>query len=265
MKFRFAFFALMPLWLALPAEAATVEMTLFPERTPAPGQSVRVVVQLTLDGKPLTVDDIKTVHTQKFHLLVIDPTLTDYQHIHPTPTATPGSYLFTFSPKFKGGYRAWADVTPMATGEQQLAAADLGSPGEPKINKKPIDHAIVGKYRFGLSFDEAPTAGDETMGGITVTDSNGRKVTRLEPVMGAFAHIVGFYEDYQTVVHTHPMGEEPKGDADRGGPTLMFHLAPEQAGFIRLFAQMKIDGKDIFVPFGVKVAEEPEEEPEANN
>ncbi len=239
----------------LPDAAApppSIALILSPERMPDPGKSARVVAELTKDGKPLTEDELRTVHTKKFHLLVIDPTFTDYQHLHPEPTHTPGGYLFTFTPKLKGGYRAWADVTPM-DGNQEFAMADLGKPAAAHLGAPPSDKAIVQGYRFGLSFDETPAEGEEIMGNITVLDKNGKEVRTLEPVMGAFAHIVGFYDDYETVVHTHAMGDEPESDADRAGPTVMFHLAPEQAGMLRLFAQFKINGQEIFAPFTVKI------------
>ena len=238
----------------LPApDEGTVALTLFPERGPAAGTSVRVVAQITYNGKPIPEDDLQTVHTQKFHLLAIDPTFTDYQHIHPQPTATPGSYLFTFTPKLDGGYRAWAEITLRSTGKHYFAWADMGK--LPAVHNAMHEsyEAVVDGYRFELSFDETPTVGGESMGSVTISDAGGKPVTSLEPVMGAVAHIVGFYDDYQMVAHTHPMGEEPKGDDAHGGPELMFHLAPEKLGFMRLFAQVRIGGKDIYAPFGIVI------------
>lgn len=248
--------ALLLAFIVSPAMADDkVALTLFPERDVKAGRTIRVVAQITRGGKPLTEEELKVVHTQKFHLLVIDPTMTDYQHLHPQPTVTPGSFLFTFTPKFNGGYRAWADVTPRDTGKQQYAMADLGEPGAAAVDKKESHEATIGGYRFNLSFDQPPKAGSEAMGSIHVTDAQGQPVNSLEPVMGAYAHIVGFYEDYQTIVHTHPMGEEPKLDSERGGPELMFHLAPEKPGYVRLFAQVKIGGQELFTPFGVIIGE----------
>jgi len=90
------------------------------------------------------------------------------------------------------------------------------------------------------------------MGNVVVT-KGGQPFTGLEPVMGAFAHVVGFTEDYNSVLHVHPMGKEPTSDAERGGPKLEFHIEPEKTGFVKLFAQVRIDGKDIFAPFGITV------------
>ena len=73
--------------------------------------------------------------------------------------------------------------------------------------------------------------------------------------MGAYAHMVGFADDYETIAHVHPMGREPVSAAERGGPTLRFHVTPEKAGLLRLWAQVQIDGEQIFAPFTVTVAE----------
>ena len=37
------------------------------------------------DGSPLAADEIALSHTEKIHLLAVDPSLDDYQHLHPVP------------------------------------------------------------------------------------------------------------------------------------------------------------------------------------
>jgi hypothetical protein len=233
----------------------TVRLTLAPVTQPTPGHDTLVYAKLTHnDGLYVLNDnDLQTVHTKKFHLLVIDPTLTDYQHIHPATTSTPGLYSFHFTPKLAGGYRAWADITPVETNTQEFVWQDLGNPDGININKTPSSEALTGGYRFSLSFDTPPVSGQTSTGTITITGTGGTPVTSLEPVMGAYGHIVGFYDDFRTIVHTHPMGAEPQNVSDRGGPKLTFHIEPEKDGFIKLFAQVKINGKELFAPFGVVV------------
>jgi hypothetical protein len=114
--------------------------------------------------------------------------------------------------------------------------------------------SVVNGLTFELSFeDDQVITGKAVMGRLTVRKADGKPFTQLEPIMGAFAHIVGFSDDFTTVVHIHPMGKEPKSATDRGGPELEFHLDPESAGFIRLFAQVQIDGVSTFAPFGLVV------------
>jgi hypothetical protein len=231
---------------------AGTRLTLLAEDTIRVGKPVTVLAKLNniKERTVITEDQLQTVHTQKFHLLVVDSTLTDYQHIHPQQTSTPGVYKFTFTPKLAGGYRAWADITPVGGKQQFVMSEELGAHRIGAVSKTESHDASVGSYHFSLSFDKPPVANGESMGTITVT-KNSQPVGSLEPVMGAFAHIVGFYDDFRTVVHTHPMGKEPAKEQERGGPDLTFHLSPSKPGFIKLFAQMRIDGKEMFVPFGI--------------
>ena len=233
--------------------ADTITFTLAPSSALQPGKTVQVVATLKRDGKPLTFAELKEVHTRKLHLLVIDPTLTDYQHIHPVEGKQPGEYVFDFTPKLDAHYRVWADVTPI-NGTHAYVPADMGAPLSEKtiIDKSERFAASQDGLELALSFDSPLTAGKASMGRVTIT-RNGKPFTQLQPVMGAFAHIVAFSEDYRDVLHVHPMGKEPESENERGGNTLEFHIEPRVTGFIKIFVQLRIDGKDVFVPFGVVV------------
>lgn len=238
-----------------PTTDSVIELHLSPSIILTAGKTVKITATLIdkKTGKSLTENDIEVAHTQKFHLLVVDPTLTDYQHIHPTVSKM-GEWVFNFTPLKNGNYRAWANIIPTATGKAEYVSADIGIPDSetPLINKTNSLVSAVGDYTFTLALDEAPKAGGMVMANITVTQ-NGKPFTQLEPVMGAFAHVVGFNEDYKTVIHIHPLGKEP-GNADmRGGPQLDFHMEFEKLGFVKLFAQVRVDGKNIFAPFGITV------------
>ncbi|CZF99763.1 hypothetical protein [Legionella pneumophila] len=221
-----------------------------------------VFVKLTdiKSNKPITFNDLTEIHTKKFHLLIIDNHLIDYSHVHPEETATPGIYQFEWQPNFKNAtYRAWADLLPTNTNKQEYATADLTSPQTVTRTMNPIHHrtvleSTVNGYQFKLTFNKMPLlAGKPAMGEIDVTDSKGHPVRTLEPIMGAYAHIVGFNEDFKTVIHVHPMGKEPANSTERGGPQLQFHIEPNKAGFIKMFAQVQIDGKVLYAPFAFTV------------
>ncbi len=234
----------------------TVKLVLEPAAPLEAGQSTQVTLKLNAvsDGKPLTLDDLEEAHTKKLHLLIVDPTLTDYHHIHPVAGKNPGEYVFDFTPLKNDSYRVWADVIPVATGKQEYVRTDMGAPAKEKasIDKATSMVTTVDGYTFTLALDSEPKAGAPVMANVVIT-KDGQPFTGLEPVMGAFAHIVGFTEDYNSVLHVHPMGKEPTSDAERGGPKLEFHIEPEKAGFVKLFAQVRIGGKDIFAPFGITV------------
>lgn len=199
------------------------------------------------------------MHTERIHLLIEDPGLNDYHHEHLKPTATPGEYTFSFTPKKTAPYRIWADLVPTATGVQELPFADLPStsPGGGLADTENRFSATVEGFQFSLTLAGGNSRPLQLQRArrmtVTVTDANGQPVASLEPVMNAFAHLVGFYNDYQTVVQLHPTGGDVLDEKLRGGPALSFIFFPPKAGFIRLYCQVMIGGKMLFAPFNVNV------------
>lgn len=221
-----------------------------------------VFIKLTeiKNNKPVRLSDLVEAHTQKIHLLIIDDAFRDYSHVHPIETATPGIYQFEWQPIFKNAaYRAWADLLPANTKTQEYVIADFSPQKKIKREENHIDHrtsfvSTVNGYQFKLSFDKLPLqAGKPVMGKIDITDTEGNPIHTLEPIMGAYAHIVGFNDDFKTVTHIHPIGKEPQNVTERGGPELQFHIEPNKAGFIKMFAQVQINGKSLFAPFAITV------------
>ena len=224
------------------------------------GQPVTVVMHLSKpDESPVLLDDLLEVHTKRIHLLINDHSLSDYHHEHTEPVDAPGDYRFMFTPARPGPYRVWADVVPAVSGVQEYDIADLTAESAPGAiaDRDTRLSSIVGGRRYDLAFqtDGSPIrAGQTVIGTITVTDSDGKGFTRLEPVMGAFAHLVGFSEDGKSVLHIHPYGKDPAGPDDRAGPGFAFKFYAPAAGFLRLYCQVRIDGHDVFAPFNLNIA-----------
>jgi hypothetical protein len=221
------------------------------------GKSASTVLRLTgTEGKPLTLDQLQVAHTEKLHLLVVDETVNDYHHEHPVAGENPGEYRFEFSPRYGGTYHIWADVVPTSTGQQEYVKTMVKVQGTPASKNKALNTtADVDGYRFSLTTEnnEALQAGKATMVKIKVTTPDGKDFTSLEPVMGAYAHMVAFPENLESVTHVHPMGEEPQAVTERGGPELSFHVEPEKPGFQKLFLQTQIGGREVYAAFGVEV------------
>jgi hypothetical protein len=205
-------------------------------------------------GNPLLPDDFLEVHKSKIHLLVVDDSMTDYQHIHPVAGEKAGQYNFSFKPETAHGYMIWIDITLRDNSHYYLKEPVKGTAPctSPCINTTPALSGMAGGLVGNLSFDPKELVeGEMAMATISLIDGKGAPVKDLQPVMGAFAHIVGFYTVRPGVMHVHPMGEEPKDDNAHGGPDLMFHLSPNQPGAVKLFAQVRRDNRDIFIPFTV--------------
>jgi hypothetical protein len=207
------------------------------------------------DKKPVTFDDLKMAHTKKIHLLIVDPSLTDYHHEHPVATDTPGEFAFSFVPKMSGEYKVFADLVPTSTGEQEYATTTVAVAGDASpVSTSTNVVSNVDGYEVSISFEKPELrAGEANMMTLNLVGKDGKPFAQLEPIMGAYAHLVAFSEDRDNIAHIHPMGTEPTKDSDRGGPTLQFHLEFPEAGFQKLFAQFQIDGKDVFAPFGLNV------------
>lgn len=225
------------------------------------GRKAEVKVRLSQrDGTPVTTGDLQVTHTQPIHLLIVDPSLTDYHHEHPEPTATAGEYAFSFTPRRPGPYRIFADLLPVSTSVQEYAVTDLPGegPGAPLAGPRASTfESTVDGLHFALEFDGgngAPLVAGRVHGlRVTVRDARGEPMRALEPVMNAFAHMVGFHADYQTVVHVHPLGGEVQDPAGRGGPTMSFRLVVPKAGYLRLYCQVQVAGRNVFAPFDLNL------------
>lgn len=224
------------------------------------GQKANVTIALSKnDGTPIIRRDLLTMHTEKIHLLIVDRSLSDYHHEHPTPGDKPGEYVFSFTPNKPGPHRIFADVVPTETSVQEYVIADIPAGTEPTPIEK-ADTTFTSEadgFAFSLKVDtpqQKVPMNQPVQGWLTVTAPDGLPYKQLEPVMGAYAHLVAFNEDGKTVLHIHPEGIEPTNPNERGGPTLAFKLYAPTPGYYRLYAQVQIKGEQRFAPFHLVVS-----------
>jgi hypothetical protein len=221
------------------------------------GQPVAALLKLQrTNGDPVSPSDLIETHTKKVHLLIVDSSLTDYHHEHPVPTRNPGEYSFSFTPAKPGSYRVWADVRPYPLGLQEYVMTDIPAttPGEPLTNRTVNFKATVDGLNYELILQKTVQVGRPALARLRITTVEGKGFRQLEPVMNAFAHLVGFNQDYKTVMHMHPKGLPVLDPAARGGPELKFQIYALRPGFVRLFAQVQIEARSQFVPFGLQIA-----------
>lgn len=223
--------------------------------TPQPlvaNQPVQAKLILTHRGsnRPVTPDDLSINHTRKVHLFVVDQSLRDYFHIHPTPGANPGEYNFSFTPNTMNNYSAWADIKLVRDGKAHRLKTAMPSALRRSANAFVPNNSKA--FKNGMAFDwNADTRlrqNSSSMVEVTVTDDQGRPVTDLQPIMGAQAHLVGFSADGQSLIHAHPMHTAP------GDPNLRFHIAPDFCGPVQLYLQVRRNDEDTYVSFGQQVA-----------
>lgn len=248
-----------PQFIPVVAVRSPVVMTIATPVPPQTGSAVSGVVTLrTANGKAVAPEDLLVTHTEKLHLLIVDPTLTDYQHVHPKPAHKPGEWAFSFTPRLAGTYRIFSDFTPAATGRGLYASVDLAVGGA-----RPGQPAAAGAggrvERDGLIFtlQTAPQpvrARQPVDLRFAIERSQGGAV-KLEPVMGAFAHLVAFDEARSGFAHLHPAELDLLKPPDATRPVLNFKLTIPQAGRYVIWAQVNIAGRGTFVPFALAVSE----------
>jgi hypothetical protein len=251
-----------PQFMPVVTVRSPVEMTLASDAAPIFGHEVLLTATLkTVTGKRIAPEDLLVVHTQKLHLLVIDPTLTDYQHVHPTPGKTAGDWVFSFVPRKAGLYRIFADFTPAATARGLYASADLTVSGSPNLNATvaiPIGSNRTYEesgYTFELrSAAEPLRAGSQINLSFTVSRRDGGAIL-LQPVMGAYAHLVAFDAERNGFAHLHPNETDLSRAPDSQQSRLTFKLTIPHAGRYVIWSQVNLDGRDVFAPFWFEVIE----------
>jgi len=259
-----------PQFLPVVAVRSPVTMTVTTDGEPAVRQTVHATLGLaTSTGKPIGPADLLVAHTQKLHLLIVDPTLVDYQHVHPLPGRRPGEWTFGFTPRLGGRYRLFADFTPAATGRGLYASTDLAVAGpvdpvgdraaRPTVGRiAEIDHESAGTtiifdgYRFALTSAAPLRANRPADLALSVTRTDGGRVP-LEPIMGAFAHLVAFDEARTGFAHLHPNETDLARPPDAVAPQLTFKITIPQAGRYVIWAQVKLAGREVFAPFWVEL------------
>lgn len=245
-----------PQFIPVVAVRSPVVMTLASATPPARDEPVEFTLTLrTASGKPIGPADLLVAHTRKLHLLVADPTLSDYQHVHPEPGRRNGEWKFTLTPHRAGAYRVFADFTPIATQRGLYASVDFSVPGTvPTVFQQTTNTARVRGLLFTLDLPPALHAGQPVDLRFRI-ESQGKtkEPVPLQPVMGAFAHLVAFDEARSGFAHLHPMETDLAKLPDALRPELNFKITIPQSGRYVIWAQVNLGGEEEFVPFWIEV------------
>lgn len=243
-----------PQFLPVTTARSPVSLEVVPDRINR-GEMTEFTFRLaTSTGKPIAPVDLLVAHTRKLHLMVVDPSLTDYQHIHPTAGEVPGEWHVSFAPRLAGTYRVFADFTPTATARGLYASVDIAVPGTPpSLDHRPQLQHTSGEYRFELRMDDGRVRAREPADlTLLIRHIDGGPVA-LGEVMGAFAHLVAFDEGRTGFAHLHPRETDLERPPDLRAPELHFNITIPQPGLFVIWAQLVLDGTETFVPFWFEV------------
>ncbi len=245
-----------PQFIPVIAAKSPVQLSLASETPPQRGKPTKFTLTMrTANGKPVGPADLLVAHTRKLHLLVVDPTLNDYQHIHPEPGRREGDWVFEMAPDRAGTYRVFADFTPAATQRGLYASVDFTVPGDvARVSRTMNTEWQTNGFNVTLdvpSYFRAKTPADLTF--RIESPGTEKRPVPLQPVMGAFAHLVAFDEERSGFAHLHPTETDLTKPPAALKPELHFKVTIPQPGRYVIWAQVNLAGDDAFVPFWVEV------------
>jgi hypothetical protein len=230
-----------------------VTAELEPDTKLVAGKTSRIQLKLTgPGGKILLPHEIALSHTKPIHLMVADPTLDAYRHIHPVAEGSGGVWSFDFTPVSGGEHVFFVDCVHALTKRKQIMRVTLPVEGAPGI-AAPL-HGLTGETAEGVSLaltvsPVEPKVGEDIDLRLRFTGKSGAPVT-LTPVMAAYAHLVAFDTERKGFAHLHPMQTGHERDAS---PELRFRLRADKPGRYRVWAQYDTGAGERFTPFDITV------------
>jgi hypothetical protein len=241
-------------------ERGEYEIRLVSTDTPQKDKPYEVAFQL-LDKKtsrPLSDEELQVVHTRPLHTMIVDSSLTDYSHLHPEYDAKRKLFVCHFTPEQNSAYMMWNDFTVQGEKDPHYIRVPLGV-AHANVKQLParVGHATKtsdGDIHIELSSSGPLRAGQDNQLTLDIRDHDGKPVTDLEPMMGAFGHLIGFSADGQHFIHSHPTGREPETLTERGKTPLTFHVVPPVSGPVKFFLQVERGGIIHTIPFGQMIA-----------
>jgi hypothetical protein len=249
-----------------PADAQPEFVTIGKERLtlgssagrPQAGRAVRFRLEAT-DRRGERIRAFESVHERPIHLLVASADLAEFDHIHPQ-LAADDSYQVEYTFAHGGRYRMWADYS--LPGEApHVDTFDVTVEGRPRPVEKLTPSTCTrkaGTLEVTLEARQPLRAGEDIP--ITLKLSGG--TARLEPYLGAWAHVVVVSEDLRSFTHAHPVDGAPVMNATHthvmpGPPPDAVRIVTSfpRAGRYKLWAQFQQSGGVLTLPFVLEVGE----------
>lgn len=196
---------------------------------PKAGQPLQLRFEIRGPAQKALSRTLQEVHERLFHLFVISEDLTFFAHEHPVLQDDGTFILLTVLPR-GGLYRILCDFYPRDAQPQLITQTLLvrgGTFAAPQW--EPSSETQNGLNVNGtLRLEPAQAiAGKETLVFLHLSSAE-----KLEPYLGAWAHLLAASGDLIDLIHTHPTIAD-------GGPDLQFNLIFPRKGNYKLWIQLQ--------------------------
>lgn len=200
------------------------------------------------------------IYDKLMHLIIVDSSLTYFDHIHPELEENIFSIETSF-PK-EGRYHLYTDYQPFGAIEQQdaftLFVGNTLSEQKPNQVEKYTDSE--GGYTISLTKRNF-SAREMSLGNVrmtfTIKDVKGQPVTTLKPYLASFGHLVMINTATYDYVHVHPFDLKTPKPNSSSGPTVEFLpmglYGPIKPGIYRVFAQFNPNNSLITTDFTIQI------------
>lgn len=197
-------------------------------------------------GKMLTDQDLNESHTKKIHFIAYDPSLKEFNHVHPIYDGN--IWKVELNLPVNGNYFIWAQGELIDGTEFSALTRSLIINGSPENPALPLADIRIGTDNQ-TTFEFAKTkikAGKMVMLNFKVTRSDGATPV-MSPYLGALAHIIATPTEGNELIHVHPMeGNDPN--------TGMMHATFPKEGAYRLWVQFIEHDELKIIPLSVLVS-----------
>jgi plastocyanin len=197
------------------------------------------------------IKEFELVHDKLMHVIIVAEDLSYFAHIHPAIKDINADSTFTISHTFPeaGKYKLWIDFKPKR-GNQTLAAFKFNVAGQDVHRSKELIYdgkytkeSLEGKYQISLKIPDKIVAQNDVDIAFSISDSSGKPITNLEPLMAAGGHSVIISNDLREFLHVHPTEEV---DVNwRGGPDISFKTNFPKPGLYKAWGRFQHQGRVI--------------------
>ncbi|MGI0019427.1 MAG: hypothetical protein ACREAY_03040 [Nitrososphaera sp.] len=225
---------------------------------PSSREPARLTIIVTERETGDRIGRFEVIHDKLTHLVVVSDDLSYFAHIH--PRLDDKERIFTIAHAFPtaGRYKMWVDAKPQGGGQfvkdfrLDVKCEGIQAP-VPIVADKNFSKEIVAgskKYQVRLKVPESIKSGQDAEIVFELSDSQGRPITDLEPLMAAGGHCVIITSDAEKFLHVHPL-EGVIADW-RGGPEVAFRANFPSPGLYKAWGQFKHRGDVITADFVLK-------------